>query len=73
MHHHRPSIGWRGGFDPPDEGQQASGVVGHAVLRPGGEVELSHLMFGRVAPLWEEQITNMSDTGNKNTSQITHD
>ena len=32
--HHRPSVWGRGGLDPADEGQQASGVVGHAVLRP---------------------------------------
>lgn len=49
--HHRPGIGRCRGFDPAQESQQASGVVWHAMLRPGGEVELTHLVFSRVTSL----------------------
>ena len=49
----RPGLRRCGGFDPAQEGQQAGGVVRHAVLRPGGEVELAHLVFGGVTPLEE--------------------
>lgn len=51
MHHHRSSVRRGGGLDPAQEGQQARGVVGHAVLRPRREVELAHLVFGGVASL----------------------
>lgn len=53
MDHHGPGVGGRGGFDPAQEGQQAGGVVRHAVLGPGGEVELTHLVFGRITSLEE--------------------
>lgn len=39
------------GLHAPDEGQQPRGVVGDAMLRPRGEVELADLMPGRVASL----------------------
>lgn len=51
--HHRPGVRGGGGLDPAQEGQQAGGMVRHAMLRPRGEVELAHLMFGRVASLQE--------------------
>lgn len=51
VHYDWASVGWSGGFHTPQESQQAGGVVGHAVLRPRREVELAHLVFGRVAPL----------------------
>lgn len=51
MHHHGSGVRRGGGLDPAQEGQQARRVVGHAVLRPRGEVELAHLVLGRVAAL----------------------
>lgn len=41
--HHGPGVGQRLGLDPPDEAQQAGGVVGNAVVGPAREVELSDL------------------------------
>lgn len=63
MHHHGSGVRRRGGLDPAQEGQQARGVVGHAVLGPGGEVELAHLVFGGVASLQtrETQQSNTTD------------
>lgn len=51
VHHHRTGVGRCGSFHPPDEGQQPGGVIGHPVVGPGREVELTHLMLGRVSPL----------------------
>lgn len=51
--HHRPSVRRCWGLDPAQKSQQAGSVVGHPVLRPGGEVELAHLMFSRVTSLEE--------------------
>lgn len=53
VHHHRPSVRRCRGLDPAQESQQAGGVVWHTVLRPGGEMELAHLMFSRVTSLEE--------------------
>lgn len=44
-------VRWRGRLHPADEGQQPCGVVGDTMLRPRHEVELLHLVPGRVAPL----------------------
>ena len=41
--HHGPGVGHGLGFDPADEAQQPRGVVGHPVVRPTREVELSYL------------------------------
>lgn len=49
--HHRSSIRRSWGLDPAQESQQARSVVRHAVLRPRGEVELAHFVFGRVTSL----------------------
>ena len=49
--HHGASVRRGGGFHSSYEGQQSSGVVGHAVLRPGGEMELTHLVLGGVSSL----------------------
>lgn len=54
MHHHRSGVRRGGGLDPAQEGQQACGVVGHAVLGPRGEMELAHLVVGRVAALQQQ-------------------
>lgn len=43
MNHHGPGIVQSLGLDPPNEPQQARGVIGHAVVGPAGEVELSNL------------------------------
>lgn len=56
--HHRPSVRRRRGLDPAQESQQAGSVVRNPMLGPGGEVELAHLMFGRVTSL-EETIRRM--------------
>ena len=56
--HYGAGVGRGGGLDAAQEGQQAGGVVGHAVLGPGGEVELADLVFGRVASLQGGEITN---------------
>lgn len=58
MDHHRPSVRRCGGLDPAQESQQSGGVVRHPVLRPGGEVELAHLVFGRVTSLEETSGTS---------------
>lgn len=49
--HHGAGVRRGGGLHSPDEGQQAGGVIRHPVLRPGGEVELPHLVLGGVSPL----------------------
>ena len=49
--HHGAGIRRCGGFDPPQEGQQARGMVWHSVLRQRGEMKLAYLVFGRVAAL----------------------
>ena len=41
--HHGPGVGHGLGLDPADEAQQPRGVVGHPVVRPAREVELSYL------------------------------
>ena len=43
VNHHGPSVGQGLGLDSPNEPQQARGVIGHAVVRPAGEVKLSDL------------------------------
>lgn len=62
MDHHGSGIRRRGGLDPTQEGQQAGGVVGHAVLGPRGEVELTNLVFGRVTSLDQTKHTAGSAT-----------
>lgn len=49
--HHRASVRRRRGFHSSYKGQQSSGVIGHPVLRPGCEVELTHLVLGWVSSL----------------------
>lgn len=44
-------IGWRGCLHPADEGQEPRGVVGDTMLGPRHEMELLHLVPGRVTPL----------------------
>ena len=51
VHHHRSSVSGHGALNAAQEGQQSRGVVGNSVLRPGREMELAHLVFGRVASL----------------------
>lgn len=43
MNHHGPSVVHGLGLDSPNKSQQACGVIGHAVVRPAGEVELPYL------------------------------
>ena len=50
--HHWPGVGHGLGLDPADEAQQPCGVVGHAVVRPAREVELSYLPDLVSASLW---------------------
>lgn len=54
MDHHGASIRRCRGFHSSYKGQQSSGMIGHPVLRPGCEVELTHLMLGRVSSLATE-------------------
>lgn len=57
VHHHRSSVWGCRGLDPAQESQQTGSVVRHTVLRPGGEVELAHLMLGRVTSLHDKSRT----------------
>lgn len=50
---HRTSVRRCRGLNPTQESQQTGSVVGNAMLRPGGEVKLTNLMFGRVTSLNE--------------------
>lgn len=50
-------VGRRGHLHAADEGQQPRGVVGDTVLGPGREVELLHLVPGRVTSLQEKGTT----------------
>lgn len=43
VHHHGPGVGRVTRFNPAQEGQDRCGVLGHAVIRPRHELELSHL------------------------------
>lgn len=49
--HHGPCVGQSLGLDSPDEAQQASGMIGHAVVGPAREVELPDLPDLMSAPL----------------------
>ena len=51
VNHHGAGVRGGAGLDPSYEGQEARGVEGDAVLRPGGEVELPDLVLRRVASL----------------------
>lgn len=42
MDHDGSGARWVGHLDPADEGQEARGMVGYAVVRPACEVELLH-------------------------------
>lgn len=67
VNHDRASIRWRRSFNPSYKSQQSSGVIGHPVFRPGCEVELTHLMLGRVSSLLTEtQCTLVVQGKNKN-------
>lgn len=68
--HHRPSVRRCRGLNPTQESQQTRGVVGHAVLRPGGKVELANLMFGRVTSLNEIKQAGLMRWNNRKTVNI---
>lgn len=50
--HHRAGVRRSGGFHSADKGQQSGGVIRHPVLRPGREVELTHLVLCSVSSLY---------------------
>ena len=56
VHNHGAGVRGGAGLDPPYEGQQARGVEGDAVLRPGREVELPDFVLRRVASLLGTEI-----------------
>lgn len=43
MHHHGSGVRRVAGFHPAQERQERRGMFGNAVIRPGGELELSNL------------------------------
>ena len=43
MDHHGPGVRGVAGLDAAQEGQEGGGVLGHAVVRPGRELELADL------------------------------
>ena len=51
--------------DPPVEGQDGCGIVWYSVVRPGCEVQLSHLqsMFSAACQLWDGEYTTCLPTG----------
>lgn len=51
VHHHWASVRRCRGFDSSYKSQKPSSMIGHTVLRPGCEVELTHLMLGWVSSL----------------------
>lgn len=54
MHNDGTSAGRVGEFDPPDEGQEASSMVGHAMVRPASEMELFNFTDLIVSPLCKD-------------------
>lgn len=56
MHHHGPGIRRVAGFDASQEGQDGSGILGHAVVRPGHELKLPQLSFLARAVLQKETM-----------------
>lgn len=57
--YHGPGV-WRvAGLHPAQEGQERSGMLGHAVVRPGCELELTYLSLLTGATLWGYTHTQM--------------
>jgi hypothetical protein len=69
VHHHGPCVWGVAGFYPPEEGQEGGGVLGHAVIGPGSELELPHLPLLAGAVLREHKRTcpPVSDTEKNST------
>ena len=44
VHHHGPRVEGMVGADPSEQGEHGRGKDRHPVVRPGGEVELPHLL-----------------------------
>ena len=61
MHNDGTSAGRVGEFDPPDEGQEASSMVGHAMVRPASEMELFNFTDLIVSPLCKDQNRAIKD------------
>lgn len=50
------SVWWIARLHPPKEGQEWSRILGNAVVRPGGELELSNLSLFTGTILDQEQV-----------------
>lgn len=70
VYHQWACIGWALGFDLPDKPQQASGMVGDAMVWPAGEVELSDLSDFMNASLQSTVSHSREETKEKTHKQV---